>query len=478
VSEIDEIVERLAAHKLVGGAPREELRWLAAHSEPRRIEVGNPVFVEGTEMPGLFLLLAGRVSVSVDRGGALKKVMEWRGGEVTGTLPYSRAVKPPGPTLVEETTEALVLPREHFPALIKECHELTTIFVHDMLDRARRFTLSDFHEEKLQSLGRLSAGVAHELNNPASAITRSAGELRSSVAASDTAARALGALGLSQAQLATLEEIRTAHQVRSPVRRSPIEKSDREDVLGEWLQGHGLDDAEAEALADSALSIEDLDRLAGAIEPAALEIAIRYITASLATTALTTEIERAASRISGLVAAVKRSSYLDQGNAPKPVNVRQDLDDTLLLLNAKARKKGVSVTLDVAENVPAIEGFGGELNQVWMNLVDNALDAAPKGGHVRVSAARNRQCVIVRIVDDGPGIPRAIQGRIFDHFFTTKPLGEGTGLGLPIVQALVKRHNGAIEFQSEPGRTEFKVSLPTTLKTRDADAPPSGDSPA
>jgi signal transduction histidine kinase len=136
------------------------------------------------------------------------------------------------------------------------------------------------------------------------------------------------------------------------------------------------------------------------------------------------------------------------------------------------------VTLDVDDNLPAIEGFGGELNQVWMNLVDNALDAAPKGGHVRVSATRNRQCVIVRIVDDGPGIPRAIQGQIFDHFFTTKPLGEGTGLGLPIVQALVKRHNGAIEFQSEPGRTEFKVSLPTTLKTRDAEAPPSGDPPA
>jgi signal transduction histidine kinase len=476
VSEIDEIVERLAAHKLVGGAPREELRWLAAHSEPRRIEVGNPVFVEGTEMPGLFLLLAGRVSVSVDRGGALKKVMEWRGGEVTGTLPYSRAVKPPGPTLVEETTEALVLLREHFPALIKECHELTTIFVHDMLDRARHFTQSDFHEEKLQSLGRLSAGVAHELNNPASAITRSAGELRSCVASSDAAARALGALGLSQAQLATLDQIRIAP--RPPVRRSPIEKSDREDVLGDWFQGHGLDDAEVETLADSALSIEDLDRLAGTIEPAALGIAVRYITASLATTNLTTEIERAASRISGLVAAVKRSSYLDQGNAPKPVNVRQDLDDTLLLLNAKARKKGVTVTLDVDDNLPAIEGFGGELNQVWMNLVDNALDAAPKGGHVRVSATRNRQCVIVRIVDDGPGIPRAIQGQIFDHFFTTKPLGEGTGLGLPIVQALVKRHNGAIEFQSEPGRTEFKVSLPTTLKTRDAEAPPSGDPPA
>ena len=340
----------------------------------------------------------------------------------------------------------------------------------------RHFTQSDLHEEKLQSLGRLSAGVAHELNNPASAITRSAGELRSCVASSDAAARALGALGLSQAQLATLDQIRIAS--RPPVRRSPIEKSDREDVLGDWFQGHGLDDAEVETLADSALSIEDLDRLAGTIEPAALGIAVRYITASLATTNLTTEIERAASRISGLVAAVKRSSYLDQGNAPKPVNVRQDLDDTLLLLNAKARKKGVTVTLDVDDNLPAIEGFGGELNQVWMNLVDNALDAAPKGGHVRVSATRNRQCVIVRIVDDGPGIPRAIQGQIFDHFFTTKPLGEGTGLGLPIVQALVKRHNGAIEFQSEPGRTEFKVSLPTTLKTRDAEPPPSGDPPA
>ena len=180
--------------------------------------------------------------------------------------------------------------------------------------------------------------------------------------------------------------------------------------------------------------------------------------AGCATYRLASEIETAASRIHNLVAAVKGFTYMDQSTMPKPVDVRQGLADTLAVLNAKARGKSVGVSLDVAADLPRIQGFGGELNQVWANLVDNALDAARS--HVAVTAGRQGHSVVVRVVDDGPGFPQEIRERIFDPFFTTKPVGQGTGLGLDIARRLVRRHDGEIDVDSRPGHTQFSVTLP------------------
>jgi signal transduction histidine kinase len=476
VPDPQDLVERLAAHRLVGAAPRSELAWLAEHGRLRRLEAGEAVVPFSATMFDLFVLFSGRISVYVDRSGAApKKVMEWRGGDVTGLLPYSRATVTPGPTVAEEPTEVLVLERGHFPELIRECYGLTSIFVHVMIDRARLFTRSDLQEEKMQSLGRLAAGLAHELNNPASAVARSASALPSSLTAAVRAARALGAAELSAPEITAVDQFCASYRIDPTQRHSAIDKADREDAIESWLDKHGLDDTHAESLADSTVPPAELDQLASALHGAALQIAIDYVTSNYATRRLTAEIERAASRISELVSAIKRFSYMDQAGIPKPVNVRQDLQDTLLMLNAKAKQKGATLTLDVEGDLPSIQAFGGELNQVWANLVDNALDAVPAGGHVAVSAARHNDTVVVRVVDDGPGIPNAIQDRIFDPFFTTKTVGEGTGLGLDIVRRILRRHDAQIEVNSVPGRTEFLVTVPIDAKLRAEASAPSGD---
>jgi signal transduction histidine kinase len=454
------IQDRLSAHRLLAGAPADQIAWLAARGHLVSLETGGLLATKGSMVMGLYIILSGHLTIHVDRGAGPVKTMEWHGGDVSGFLPYSRLVGSPGDVKAEEPTEIFVIPRAEVPALIRECYELTSIFVHVMLDRTRIFTSSDLHEEKMSSLGKLAAGLAHELNNPASAVARSAKGLRLALSELESASRALGAAGLSEAQRAAVDRARGLCMLAAGTTfgRSPIEHADREDALADWLGRHGADVSAAEALAESAVTLESLDELAGALDGDALRVTLPWLIAGCATSRLASEIEASATKIHNLVAAVKGFTYMDQATMPKPVDVRQGLADTLAVLNAKARGKSVSVALDAPADLPRIPGFGGELNQVWANLVDNALDAAKS--RVDVSAARQGPSVVVRVVDDGPGLPAEIRERIFDPFFTTKPVGQGTGLGLDIARRIVRKHHGDIEADSRSGRTEFRVTLP------------------
>ncbi len=454
------IQDRLAQHRLLVDAPPDQLAWLAARGQLVLLDPGHELAPKGTTVPGLYIVLSGHMSIHLDRGAGPQKLMEWRSGDVTGFLPYSRLDKSPGGVKAEEPTELWMIPREEIPALIRECYELTSIFVHVMVDRARQFTSSDLQIEKMSSLGKLAAGLAHELNNPASAVARSAQGLRARLSEVERASRALGAARLSEAQQAAVDKSRNLclAAAGATVGRSPIERADREDVIAAWLERHGADDAAAEALAESAITLDALDRLAEELQGEALKVAVAWLVAGCTTQQLASEIETAASRIHNLVAAVKGFTYMDQATMPKPVDVGRGLADTLAVLAGKARGKSVSVNLDVEADLPLVPGFGGELNQVWANLVDNALDAAKR--HVNVAAARQGPSVVVSFVDDGPGLPPEIRERIFDPFFTTKPVGQGTGLGLDIARRLVLRHHGEIEVDSRPGHTQFTVTLP------------------
>jgi signal transduction histidine kinase len=456
-----DLVARLAAHRMLGSAPREQLAWLASHGTLRRFEVGEQVSAMGEPLQALYVVLSGHVIIRVDRGAGPRKVMEWHGGDVSGLLPYSRLTVPPGRVTVEEPTEILMVGRECFPEMISRCHEVTAILVHAMLDRARRFTKSDFHDEKMVSLGRLSAGLAHELNNPASALARSAQELSARLFELEASALALGAARLTPEQLAAIGRVRT--QCGNPGARaalSPLERAEREEAVAEWLARKGMPGDIAEALAETAVTVGHLDRLAEALDRDALGFALRSIGASCRTRLLASETQTAAARIHSLVAAIKGFTYMDQSSVPAPVSIGQGLSDTLAVLGGKARRKSVTVTLRIPEDLPPVEGFGGELNQVWANLIDNAIDAAPESGQVEVTAACRDDAVVVRVVDDGPGIPEGQKERIFEPFFTTKPQGQGTGLGLDIAVRLVRQHEGQIEVDSRPGRTEFRVILP------------------
>ncbi len=455
------LLERLRAHATLAGVPGHELEWLIAHGELKAYAVGETVSSRNEIVQALYIVLSGRIAIHVEKGGIRHRLMEWRAGEVTGLLPYSRMTKPPGDTVVEEPLEVLSVAREALAELARECPGVTATLVHVMTDRARRFNAADLHDEKMVSLGRLAAGLAHELNNPASAVARSAKLLAGELAEAEAASRALGAAQLTPGQLDALDDMRNMCLATPTMTLlSPIQFADHEEAIADWLQAHGANVGAAPALADTVVTFDALDQLASVISGPALDAALRWIAAGCSVRTLATEIEQAATRIYDLVDAVKGFTYMDRATVPEPVNVGKGLSNTLAVLASKARSKSVAVALQIAPDLPRVRGFGGELNQVWSNLVDNALDAVAPMGSITITAEVEVGWVVVRVVDDGPGIPPEVVGRIFDPFFTTKPVGQGTGLGLDIVQRIVRRNQGEIDVESRPGRTAFRVALP------------------
>jgi signal transduction histidine kinase len=407
---------------------------------------------------GLFVVLDGHLSIRVDRGAGPRIVMEWHGGDVTGVLPYSRIKSPPGSVIAETRTTVLLVYSAEIPRLIHECPELTAVLVHVMLDRARVFKSSELLDEKMVSLGRLAAGLAHELNNPASAVERSAKTLAAELARVERATRGICSLSLSESQWRAIDQIRDA---RSATRSAlaPLERADLQDAIEGWLAGRGINDVNVETFVETGFTTADFETLGTLVGADKLRTVLEYLAAELTVRELTSEIDTAATRIHQLVAAVKGFTYVNQQATLQPIAIGKALSDTITVLRSKAKTKSVDVALQVPSDLPAVEGYGGELNQVWANLLDNAIDAAP-GGHVRVDATAADGQVVVSVKDDGPGIPPEIQKRIFDPFFTTKDIGQGTGLGLDIARRIVLRHKGVIDLNTSPKGTEFRVTLP------------------
>jgi signal transduction histidine kinase len=465
-SDVSEIVRRLTTHRLLSAAPQGELTWLASHGSLRRCLAGDMLAPKSEPTVEMFIVLTGGIVQYLDGSttGGRRKFMEWRAGEVTGLLPYSRMTAPPGDSVIEESTELLVVPSASFPELIRECPTVTTMLVHQMLDRGRQFASSHFQDEKMISLGRLAAGLAHELNNPASAAARSASLLASSLAELRQASRRLEALQLSDAQRALVDAFseRWAN-VRPAIATSPIERADREDEVCAWLESRRASDSAATALADVGVTRAALDEFGAAFDSESIDAVLGWVAADITTRSLAGELERGASRIHDLVSAVKRFTYMDRATAAEPASVADGITDTLTVLAAKAKAKSITVAVDVPANLPLVPAFGGELNQVWANLIDNAFDAVAPSGHVTIQARASGASLIVRVIDDGHGIPAEITHRVFDAFFTTKPIGQATGLGLDVTRRIVRRHDGQIEFDSRPGHTEFRVILPAPI---------------
>jgi signal transduction histidine kinase len=456
-------LERLSAHRTLSAVPREQIAWVAEHGVFRKLETGAVLTSMNGQVEGLHVVLSGHLSIHVDRGTGRRKIMEWRGGDITGLMPYSRMVAPPGDVIAEEPTEVVTVYRNELPQMIHECYELTAALVHIMVDRARLFTSSYLHDEKLVSLGKMSAGLAHELNNPASAIARSASTLAESLIEAEAAAKSIGAIGLDAAHMAAVEKIRDACIVAVvPTVLSPLEREDREDSILDWLGAHKAEISLAEELADTEVTLAMLDELARSVDEKALDAALRWIASGCKVRRLASEIHEGASRIHELVGNIKGFTEMDRSTVPERVDLERGLASTLVVLRSKAKSKSVQLTLTVENDLPPVQGFSGELNQIWANLIDNAIDAVSEGGRVELTASRARNNVVVSVIDNGPGVPADIRDRIFDPFFSTKPAGHGSGLGLDIVRRLIVRHNGTVELHSEPGRTEFRVILPET----------------
>ncbi|HEY5618867.1 MAG TPA: ATP-binding protein [Vicinamibacterales bacterium] len=460
----EELLIRLAQHRTIGAAPHDELAWLVAHGYVHHFEQGELVR-KGEPIQSLWVFLSGHFAFYLDRGLGPRKVAEWREGDVSGLLPYSRLTTSIGQGVVLEPSDVFMVDREHLPALIRECPVVTETLVHIMLDRSREFTSSALQDEKMASLGRVAAGLAHELNNPASAAARSAKLLSQTLTEAENTSRAIGAARFTEAQFEAIDRVRLGCVSAAPSALTPIERADREEALAAWLEGHHADPEAAVTLVDTGTTVDALETLAAAVQGEGLDAAVRWIAAGCTIRTLASDIEKAASRVHDLVSAVKRFTFMDRQQSPEPIDLNQGLRDSVALLLHKARRRSVGVTIDVDDNLPPVRAIGSDLNQVWTNLIDNAIDAAPDSGHVEITARRELSFVVVRVVDDGPGIPADIRDRIFDPFFTTKPVGQGTGLGLEIARRLVLRNQGDIDVESRPGRTEFRVSLPVATET-------------
>jgi signal transduction histidine kinase len=333
-----------------------------------------------------------------------------------------------------------------------------------MADRVREATRAQEQREKMSALGTLSAGLAHELNNPAAAVRRDAEALESRMSSVAALAGKLCAAGLDEAELTLLGEVVDAVADRPAPSLDAMARSRLEDAVGEWLEDHGIDDpwTLAGTLVDAGVAADDLERIGTRVPKDAMPGAVAWVETLLDATRLSRNIRAASARISDLVHSVKTYSHMDRAVDKAATDLREGIDSTLVMLGHKMKKKNLRLERAYAEDLPLVPAYAGELNQVWTNLLDNAIDAAPVDGCIRVEATRDSATsVVVRVIDNGHGIPPEIQARIFEPFFTTKPVGQGTGLGLDIVQRIVvQQHGGKVEVDSAPGRTVLNVRLP------------------
>ena len=455
------LIERLSTLANLPTLPQEELEWLASHGEVEFKSAGEVLIEEGTPFDCLYIVLSGSLAHRVDRGAGPRIAVRWTEGDPTGVLPYSRMKTSSGNNYAEVDTEYLSINQSLFPDLTHKCPVFTAHAVHMMLDRARSFRTGDLQDEKMISLGKLAAGLAHELNNPAAAILSSSKQLLASQKDADAAARALGASGLPSDLFDVLVRFRDdALSSMNDQNISPLDKADLEEEIADWLEARKLDIAPADSLAACCVSIESLNDLFEAIPFEAFESAIQWISTGFIVLSLSSELKGAAGQIYELVASVKKFSYMDNLTVSESVDVVSGIRDTLSVLAAKVRSKSATVEFQLEDGLPEVRAKGAELNQVWMNLLDNALGAIGDSGTIEIIARRVSDGVVVQIVDNGHGILESNIGNVFDPFFTTKPPGEGLGLGLENAQRIVRQHHGEISVCSEPGRTEFQVTLP------------------
>ncbi len=343
--------------------------------------------------------------------------------------------------------------------------ELTQRLVGMMSDRIRETTRREQQRDRLASLGKLSAGLAHELNNPASAAKRAASQLRDVLKKIRDASHELGSRDLTVAQKAEIEKLETAFVQSDAVPPDALAMSDLEEQIDSLLRSHGQNDLwqMAADLARRNVKPEALESLFAILDADTARAALVRIAASVEVATLLNEIESGTSRISDLVRAIKEYTYMDQ-TPLQNVDIVKSLETTLTILNHKL-KHGVVVERDYQKIPLLVNSFGSELNQVWTNIIDNAIDAMGGEGKLRVRTFRDDNSVVVEITDDGPGISREVQAHMFEPFFTTKGVGQGTGLGLDTVQRIVKKHQGDIQVSSKPGETRFQIWLPLAEST-------------
>ena len=420
---------------------------------------GEILFAEGASAENFYILLEGRLRISKRVGEQEIVLVTHEAGAFTGEIPLLAGTPFVATAHAVGRCRILCVEQEDFFAVLISCPPAARMILRATAQRVELTQALAQQHEKLISLGTMAAGLAHELNNPAAAARRAGCQLRGVLRRNEELSLRLGALGIDPDGLAMIRAIGGGASVPA-VPRDSLARSDREEELNDWMLDRGIDEpwALSSTLVEMGLDVAGVCELAGRVDAVALEPALRWLESSRSARDLVEVVEQGATRISELVQAVKSYSYMDQGRVQE-VDVRDGIESTLTIL--RHRLRNVEVLRDFAPELPRLQAHGSELNQVWTNLIDNAVHAMGEKGTLRIRTRRDDGHVLVEIADSGPGMAPAVQRRIFEPFFTTKEVGEGTGIGLSTVYRIVRQeHGGEITVQSSPGETVFAVRLP------------------
>jgi signal transduction histidine kinase len=472
--------ELLRQMPLFAGLADDDLDRLYHMAESVALAQGEILVAEGEPGDALYVTLAGTFDVSKRTGEREVVIATCGPGDVIGEISLLESIPRTATVRATQDARLLKVSRATFLSLLERNPAAALGVLTTMTTRLRNTETLLHQSEKMAALGTFSAGLAHELNNPAAAVKRGAGRLRAALVDLQQLAGELGALSADGQTAELVRAIQRELPARSaaPAKLDPMARSDHEEEVGAWLDEQGIDEAWelAPAVVGLGWGAENLAEMTQNFSAAQRQVFLRWLGAGAAVYSLLGELAEGAERIAEIVRAVKSYTYLGQTSV-QLVDVHEGLDNTLVILRHKLRGQ-VTVVKEYAPDLPRIEAYAGELNQVWTNLIDNAIDAleGPDGdndgkdsggssrGEIRIRTAADADTVFVEISDNGPGIPPQIQGRIFDAFFTTKPVGVGTGLGLHITHSIVvQQHQGRIAVTSTPAWTTFRVTLPVRL---------------
>lgn len=457
------LLNRLQEFPVFETVPPGQLRWLADHSDYQELEAGTYVFRQGDPLDKMVVVLRGRLVFHLherDEQGILSEVKE---GEITGALPYSRALEAQTSVQSREASALLCLPKTLFPVMIREQHKLTEVLVHAMTSRVRTFTHNQEQAEKMEALGKLAAGLTHELNNPAAAVLRSAASLKKQLHSLPGLLQQINGKESTGTLFSTFENLLKANKKKEKDSSlSLLEKSEKEDALAAWLKERQLENPYdlAETFIEQRLSIRDLEQLTKTSNENQLKAALQCLSLFLNMQKLADDIQLSSSRMSELVNAVKAYTHMDKSPEKENMDIHKGIKNTLTILNFKLKKKNIELSTHFQDDLPEACVYSGELNQLWTNLIDNALDAMEQGGKLNISTSQEEDWIKVEIEDNGSGISEENQQRIFEPFFSTKEAGKGTGMGLDISKKIVEHHGGKIELDSRQGQTRFSIYLP------------------
>lgn len=460
----EQIIERLQQNELLKDVPLHDLQWLADHGVVKQIAKGEYLFSKGDPVDEMLVFLEGSLELTFVQNGKHRMMGNMTRGEITGLLPYSRIKEAAGYGKVIEDMTLLELHRDHFTEMICDHHDLVQTLVSFMTTRVRNFTKLQEQNERMMSLGKLSAGLAHELNNPASAIVRSSSALKKHLSHVPDKFKRVISMRLEPEQIDALNGI-LFEKIQKAQKNcmSLMQRTEREDEISDWLEDHGMGGSYeiAESFTEFNITTDDLDDISKQISNEYLPAVLEWLDNVMTTEKMVAEIEDASERISSLVTSIKTYSHMDRDADREDVLVDDGIRSTLTMLGHKIKHNKVKVVEHYEEGLPKVSAYVGELNQVWTNLIDNALDAMEaEGGTLTIKTFLDKGFVKISIADTGTGIPTEVIDHIFDPFFTTKDVGKGTGLGLDVVHKIIDQHNADIKVTSEPGNTIFTVCIP------------------